>query len=258
MEIISLINKKGGVGKTATAVNLAYELSLLGKSVLLIDYDGQANATKYLGMENPVVSVADVMFKSVSPGNAIVETKYENLEVLPSSEEFDRAAAMLRQEEIIPPQLFLRRAIKKHGFPKEYDIVLIDCPPQLDVLTANALNVADYIVVPVQADFFSLDGLEAVLDAVDSANAGRMDSDLELLGVVMTRVFEKSVMARKIFETLKEWDIPIFETRIRSSQDIPKSSEKQVPVGVYNRKSNAALDYRELAQELISLLREAK
>lgn len=256
MITISLVNNKGGVGKTVTTVNLGAALASIKQKVLIIDLDQQSNATQYLNRYNSKsYSIGDVMFNDVRLDEVIKQTDYDNLYIVPCSSNFVSANAKIRSESMLPPQMYLKLAFDKWR-GSDFDFVLIDCPPQVEEITANALMVSDYVIVPLLAGEFALEGFITVLENLQKINVSGLSKDVEILGSLLTKADPRLQIFSHIMEQLNYLGQPYFDTFIRSSTAVEKSIACKKPIIHFEPNNNVATDYLSLAQEVLSKLGE--
>lgn len=244
---IAVTNQKGGVGKTTTAVNLAFNLSKMGKRVLLVDFDPQGNATSGLGIDKRKLSktVIDMVQDGAPLEECVLPTKHKNLHLLPTTPHLANAEAELTKAE----QRFTR--LKNALQPVPYDIVIIDCPPALSLLTVNGLIAADYILLPVQAEFYALEGLGQLLETMQLVRKG-LNPTLELLGVVLTMVDSRTTLSNQVqAEVKKHFPGKVFETVIPRNVRLAEAPSHGLPVGAYDRWSKGARAYKSLAKEVL-------
>jgi chromosome partitioning protein len=252
--IIAVTNQKGGVGKTTTAVNLAYNLAKSGLNVLLLDFDPQGNATSGLGVDKRTLSrtVIDVVAGEVTLNDAVLPTKYKHLHILPTTPQLANAEVELAKAQHKFTRL--KTALETHT----YDCVLIDCPPSLSLLTVNALIAARYVLLPVQAEFYALEGLGQLLETMQLVRKG-LNPDLELLGVVLTMVDARTTLSQQVqAEVQKHFPGKVFQTAIPRNIRLAEAPSHGLPAGAYDRWSKGARAYKALAKEVIGRVQNRK
>ena len=246
--VIAVTNQKGGVGKTTTTVNVAYCLAKAGKRVLLVDFDPQGNASSGLGVDKNSLdtSVSDVIMKTAPLTGVIRATECKNLSIVPATPELANTEVELASAE----RRFSRLKLALQG-AEGYDYVLIDSPPSLSLLTVNALIAADYILLPVQAEFYAMEGLGQLLETMKLVRKG-MNPTLELIGVLVTMMDTRTVLSRQVLaEFQKHFPGKVFETTIPRNVRIAEAPSHGEPVGKYDKWSKGARAYKALTKEIM-------
>lgn len=245
-KIIAVVNQKGGVGKTTTAVNLTAALHDLGLKVLLCDFDPQANASSGLGVDKRKVKrdVYDVIIDGVPAQEAIINTKFGD--VLPSSADLAGAAVELIGMEN-PNQ---RLAIALSAVKDQYDLILIDCPPSLEMLTLNGLAAAEGILVPVQCEYYALEGLSDLMSTLRMVKK-RINPGLEIFGVALTMFDGRTNFSTQVAqEVRKHFPGKVYTTVVPRNIRLAEAPSHGLPVTAYDRSSKGALAYRAMAAEI--------
>lgn len=246
MKTIALVNQKGGVGKTCTSLNLGVGLHKLGKKVLLIDLDPQANLTTSLGVHQHELdkTIYDCLKGEIDPKNAIVEV--EGISLLPSSLTLSGADFELTRE---PGSEALLKASLSNV--KGFDYVLVDCPPSLGILTINALCYVKEIYVPLQVQFLALQGLAQLIKTVEKVKS-RLNSTLEITGVIATQYDNRKRLNKEVVEEIrKHFGKKLFNTLIRDNISLAEAPSAGQSIFKYKAKSNGAEDYLSLSKEVI-------
>ena len=249
-KIIAVVNQKGGVGKTTTAVNLTAPLHDLGLKVLLCDFDPQANATSGLGVDKRKIkySVYDVTINGVPAENAIVSTKYGD--VLPAAADLAGATVELIGAEHRERQL--EQALQ--NVKDRYDVIFIDCPPSLELLTLNGLCAADSILVPVQCEYYALEGLSDLMSTLRMVKK-RMNPQLEIFGVALTMFDGRTNFSTQVAqEVRRHFPGKVFATVIPRNVRLAEAPSHGIPVTAYDKFSRGAKAYKDMAKEMKSKL----
>ena len=243
---IAVVNQKGGVGKTTTAVNLTAALTELGKKVLLCDFDPQANATSGLGLDKRKLkkSVYDVIINDIPAADVIVSTKFAD--VLPSAADLAGAAVEL----ITMPDANYRLAKALEPVKARYDLILIDCPPSLELLTINGLAAADGILVPVQCEYYALEGLADLMSTLRLVKR-RINPQLEIFGVALTMFDGRTNFSTQVAqEVRRHFPGKVYASVIPRNIRLAEAPSHGLPVTVYDRSSRGAVAYRAMAEEI--------
>lgn len=249
MQTITITNLKGGVGKTTTAINLAYRLANDGKKVLLLDTDHQSNLSRFFDITAPENTHQLFLGKDkLSPQHIS-----ENLDIIPSDMETATINFMLIG--LFDWHSRLKKRLRENGFYEKYDFCIIDCPPALDMIVTNALMAADYVLIPLTTGQFAYDGLKNILDRIDEVKADA-NPKIEILGILLTMVSERTRATRSVIENLKRHglDIRTCNTRIRQCEAFKQAELNHKSIFDYDLKSNGAIDMEALFQEILPVI----
>jgi chromosome partitioning protein len=255
-KVIALANQKGGVGKTTTAINLAASLAVLEKKVLLIDADPQANSTSGTGFDVRSIntSIYECLVDDVNPSEIILNTEVDGMDLIASH--IDLVGAEIEMLNMPNREGVLKHVISK--IETNYDYILIDCSPSLGLITVNALTAADSVMIPVQCEYFALEGLGKLLNTIKIIQ-GRLNPELEIEGFVLTMYDPRLRLSNQVVEEVKKhFQLMVFETIIQRNIKLSESPSFGKPVILYDSESKGAINYLNLAKELLQKNDETK
>ncbi len=249
--IIAIANQKGGVAKTTTAVNLSAWVSLMGRRVLLIDIDPQGNATSGLGLDKDQLeyTIYDVLINGVEAEKVIVQSPVENLFVLPSR--IDLAGAEIEMVGLEGREYLLKRAIP--GIEKEFDMIIIDCPPSLGLITINAMAAANSVLIPIQCEYYALEGLGQLINTISLVQKG-INRELVIEGVLLTMFDGRTNLSIQVVDEVKRhFRDKVYRSIIPRNVRLSEAPSHGKPVMVYDRRSKGAEVYHDLAKEVLGI-----
>ena len=249
-KIIAIANQKGGVGKTTTAINLSACLAEKGKRVLSVDMDPQGNMTSGLGLDKNSVdnTIYDLIIGEVTIEEAVKRNIHENLDIIPTSIDLSGAEIELLDEE--NKEYILKNALYK--VKENYDFIIIDCPPSLSILTINAITTADSVLVPIQCEYYALEGLSQLIHTVELVR-DRLNQNLKIEGVVFTMYDARTNLSLQVVENVKDnLEQTIYKTIIPRNIRLAEAPSYGMPINHYDAKSAGAESYMKLAEEVMS------
>lgn len=248
--MIALANQKGGVGKTTSSVNLSSSLAFLGKKVLLVDIDPQGNASSGVGVNKGEIEhcIYDVLVDDVAIQDVLLKTDLDNLNVIPAT--IQLAGAEVELVPAISREIRLKKAID--SIRDDYDYVIIDCPPSLGLLTLNALTAADSVLIPVQCEYYALEGLSQLLNTIRIVQK-HLNEDLQIEGVLLTMLDARTNLGIQVIEEVKKYfQNKVFNTIIPRNVRLSEAPSHGKPILLYDAKSKGAEVYLELAKEVVA------
>jgi chromosome partitioning protein len=249
-KIIAIANQKGGVGKTTTSVNLGAGMATLGKRVLLVDIDAQGNTTSGVGVNKADVAncIYDILINDVDPSEAILETQIDGLHIIPAT--IQLAGAEIELVSTISRELRLKKAL--NAVKANYDYIIIDCPPSLGILTINSLTAADSVIIPIQCEYYALEGLSQLLNTVRLVQKN-LNPHLMIEGVLLTMLDARTNLGIQVIEEVKKYfQEKVYKTIIPRNIRLSEAPSHGQSIITYDPRSKGAEVYLELAKEVIS------
>lgn len=250
-KVICITNQKGGVGKTTTAVNLSFYLAKDKYKVLLVDFDPQGNATSGLGFdkndeESLYVTMNEVILGSATMNDVIRQTKYKNFDLAPTTPELANAEVEITNL----PKKFVRLRDAIRTVADDYDYIIIDLPPSLTLLTVNGMIASDYLLLPVQTEFYALEGVAQLLESIKLVKK-QANPNLKIIGVLATMYDRRTSLSTQVFEEIKKYFKQLtFNTTIPRNVRVAEAPSHGVPVGAYDKFSKGAKAYKDFTKEL--------
>ena len=254
-KIISLVNQKGGVGKTTTSINLSSSLALLGKKVLLIDLDPQGNATTGVGINKGEISksIYDVLANNININEAIIKTRYKNLYLLASTINLAGIDIEFLEKSKNEENFDRRGQLKKHLslIKDDFDYIIIDCPPSLGIITTNSLTASNSVIIPVQCEFYALEGITQLLNTIILAQKN-LNPSLEIEGVLLTMLDSRTNLGLEIVEEIRKYfREKVYNTIVPRLIRLSEAPSHGKPIIAYDPKSRGSEAYLNLAKEVI-------
>ena len=245
--ILSISNQKGGVGKTTSAINISAGLALKGKKVLLLDLDPQGNATSGLGLEKDNMGIYDVMINGEDISSVIMETQVKNLYIIPSN--IDLSGATVEMVALKDREKLLKSALNK--IKNDFDFIIIVCPPSLDLLTVNAFTATDKILVPIQCEYYALEGLGQLVNTIMLIKK-RLNPNLDIDGVVCTMYDSRTNLSQQVVDEVKKYfSHKVYKTCIPRNVRLAEAPSFGEPIQVFDSYCPGSLAYKALCGEII-------
>ncbi len=248
--VIAITNQKGGVGKTTTAVNLSACLAALGKKVLLLDIDPQGNATSGIGIDKQKITLCiyDALINDIDAKKIVIESSISGLDVIPAT--IQLAGAEIELVPTLSREVRLKKIIE--GIRKKYDFILIDCPPSLGLLTLNALTAADVVIVPIQCEYYALEGLGQLVNTINLVRK-HLNSNLQIRGVVLTMYDTRTNLSAQVADEVKKYfGEVVFDAVIHRNVRLSEAPSHGEPIIKYDPRSKGAEVYKLLAEEVLA------
>ena len=248
-KIISICNQKGGTGKTTTTINLSAVLAELGKKVLIVDVDPQGNATSGVGVnKNELkISVYDVLLHKCSPREVLIEGVYPNLDIIPCN--INLTGAEIELVGVLSREIRLKKAIE--SLASQYDFIFIDSPPSLGILTLNALVASDSIIVPIQCEFYALEGVSQLMNTLNLIRDG-LNTNLSIEGVLLTMADYRTNLTTEVIKEIQGYfKEKVYKTIIPRNIRLSEAPSFGKPINIYDNHSIGAQKYQDLAQEVL-------
>lgn len=247
MKVLVFANQKGGVGKTTSAVNIAAALGIAGKRTLIIDFDPQGNASSGVGVRKPQATSYDIIIGRHTATDAIIKTEFKNLDIIPSS--MSLAAAEFELADLEHRETRLKNALEP--IKDDYDYAIIDCPPSLGLLTINALTVGDGVIIPMQCEYFSLEGLSQIMMTIKQVKK-LYNPTLSLTGILITMYNGRLNLSVSVLDELKKYYADkLFKTAIQRNVRLSEAPSFGKPIQYYDKYSRGGLQYTDIAAEIM-------
>jgi chromosome partitioning protein len=248
-KVIAFVNQKGGVGKTTSSINLAASLGLLGKKTLLVDLDPQGNSTTGIGVDKSEIkkSVYDLLTDNATLNDVVIKTKFKNLYAIPAT--INLAGADIELVEVVNREKVLRKALSK--IKDDYDYICIDCPPSLALITVNSLTASDSVIIPIQCEYFALEGLSVLMYTLKLVKK-HLNPDIDVEGVVLTMKDGRSNLGTSVADDVsKYFNDKVYKTVIPRNIRLAEAPSYGEPINIYDPKSTGGIAYKELTEEFL-------